>query len=309
MLGDPVQLAMQIESVTKGWRAKIIISEITRSDLSKPTRLRKLNLIHVKGVQSPITIYEAKEPHNDSIFPRMTETLEAFASGLTEYRATSRRKSISSAAVTSWPRRRRRIGTASGLRPRSKPPHRGERSALDGDRVDLDRELGLVERSDYDTGRRRVTIVVAEGLTSDFPHPEEVTWIGDDRRCLNHIGEHRARQRENGGDIGGDLARFRPDVAETYDVPFGMARDLAQDEHHAAKTLLCGSGKASSHSQPGSRVKSLLLIVTSECVTVLSTPESVYQPRRALIAKSPGLSSNRSVWRGQAQSSVKRGFA
>ena len=56
VIGDNVNLASRLESVTKDYQVSIIVSENTRN-LSANIKFRKLDRITVKGKQELVTIY------------------------------------------------------------------------------------------------------------------------------------------------------------------------------------------------------------------------------------------------------------
>lgn len=56
MIGDNVNLASRLESVTKEYDVPIIVSEATRT-LAANLNYKKLGSITVKGKQEPVTIY------------------------------------------------------------------------------------------------------------------------------------------------------------------------------------------------------------------------------------------------------------
>ena len=86
VIGDSVNLASRVEGVTKYYGAKLLISDFTRRALKTPVKVRDIDLIRVKGKTEPVALYEALDHHTAETFPRMAETLDAFAAGLTAFR-------------------------------------------------------------------------------------------------------------------------------------------------------------------------------------------------------------------------------
>jgi adenylate cyclase len=84
VIGDPVNLAARIESVTKGYGNAILICEDTFAKLTRKVPARKVDVLVVKGRQTPTTIYEVfvEEPG-----PAASEWLQAFDAGVTAYLA------------------------------------------------------------------------------------------------------------------------------------------------------------------------------------------------------------------------------
>jgi adenylate cyclase len=86
VIGDGVNLASRLESATKQYKAKILISEFTRAHLKGTYRMREVDRVVVKGKTKPVAVFEVLEFHTDASFPNMMEALDAFAYGLKAYR-------------------------------------------------------------------------------------------------------------------------------------------------------------------------------------------------------------------------------
>lgn len=86
VIGDSVNLAARLESANKQYKTSILVSEGVTASLRQPTRLREIDLIRVKGQERAVSVFEVLDYHTDETFPRMAETLEAFALGLRQYR-------------------------------------------------------------------------------------------------------------------------------------------------------------------------------------------------------------------------------
>jgi adenylate cyclase len=83
VIGDNVNLASRLESATKQYGAKILLSEMTVRDLKNPATLRELDLIRVKGKDRPVAVYEslgfrAKEPALPALLKLHAEGIEAY---------------------------------------------------------------------------------------------------------------------------------------------------------------------------------------------------------------------------------------
>lgn len=84
VIGDNVNLASRLEGATKQYGAKILLSESTVRDLTKPALLREVDVIRVKGKDRPVAVYEAlgfREPAG------LGDMLDAYEEGLAAYRA------------------------------------------------------------------------------------------------------------------------------------------------------------------------------------------------------------------------------
>jgi adenylate cyclase len=64
VIGDAVNLGSRLESLNKQYGTRIIISDATREQLSRPYRLRPLGDVIVKGKTQPVAIFEVvgREP-------------------------------------------------------------------------------------------------------------------------------------------------------------------------------------------------------------------------------------------------------
>ena len=58
VIGDAVNLGSRLESLNKQYGTRIIISEATRQQLSRPYRVRPLGEVIVKGKTQPVAIFE-----------------------------------------------------------------------------------------------------------------------------------------------------------------------------------------------------------------------------------------------------------
>ena len=81
VIGDAVNMAARIESLTKLYGAGILICEATRGDLGDRLPLRELDRIRVRGQQAPTTLYEVLSGDAPAGW------LEAFEAGRAAYTA------------------------------------------------------------------------------------------------------------------------------------------------------------------------------------------------------------------------------
>jgi len=86
VIGDSVNLASRLESATKYYGTKILISENTVKDLTREFVLREIDLIRVKGKDRPVAVYESLDFHTPDSFPRLQEMLGIYREGLAAYR-------------------------------------------------------------------------------------------------------------------------------------------------------------------------------------------------------------------------------
>jgi adenylate cyclase len=83
VIGDGVNLASRLESATKQYGAKLLISEFTKARLKSTYRMDK---VVVKGKTQPVAVFEVLEFHDDHSFPHMMDVLGHFSFGLELYR-------------------------------------------------------------------------------------------------------------------------------------------------------------------------------------------------------------------------------
>jgi adenylate cyclase len=86
-IGDPVNLASRLESATKYYGAKVLISEATRAELLHTTRLREIDRLRVQGKREPVAIYEAMDHLTEETFPNLGPAVEHYGEGIRRYRA------------------------------------------------------------------------------------------------------------------------------------------------------------------------------------------------------------------------------
>ncbi len=86
VIGDTVNLASRLESATKYYGVKVLLSEFTVEKLKADHRVRELDFLRVKGKLKPVAIYEGLDHHTPQTFPEMTPTLALFQKGLSLYR-------------------------------------------------------------------------------------------------------------------------------------------------------------------------------------------------------------------------------
>ena len=93
-IGDSVNLAARLESATKLFGVKILISGHTVAELKHEIALREIDLIRVKGQDRPVAVYEPLGYHTEATFPNSRSTLEAYQRGLACYRARDWRQAM-----------------------------------------------------------------------------------------------------------------------------------------------------------------------------------------------------------------------
>lgn len=86
VIGNRVNIAHRLEDANKYYGTSVLICSQTYARLKARTAVREIDLIRVRGMETPIAIYEAIGYHTEESFPRREEALEAFTAGLSRYR-------------------------------------------------------------------------------------------------------------------------------------------------------------------------------------------------------------------------------
>ncbi|MDK9720101.1 MAG: GAF domain-containing protein [Rhodospirillales bacterium] len=86
VIGDGVNLASRLESATKQYHAKLMISEFTKARLKGTYRMREVDKVIVKGKTQPVAVFEVLDYHTDASFPNMMDVLNNFGFGIQSFR-------------------------------------------------------------------------------------------------------------------------------------------------------------------------------------------------------------------------------
>jgi adenylate cyclase len=85
VIGDGVNLASRLESVTKYYGTSILISESTFHKLEKTYLLREIDRIRVQGKTRPVGIYEVMDHHFQAEARGLGEMIDCFCQGVRAY--------------------------------------------------------------------------------------------------------------------------------------------------------------------------------------------------------------------------------
>ena len=86
VIGNRVNIAHRLEDANKFYGTSVLICGQTYARIKEATPVREIDLIRVRGMETPIAIYEAIGHHDEESFPHREAAVEAFAEGLSRYR-------------------------------------------------------------------------------------------------------------------------------------------------------------------------------------------------------------------------------
>ncbi len=86
VVGDSVNLAARLENITRYYGADIIVSEETITEAKVSVQHRELDLIRVRGRETPSVIYQILGHHTEQTFPNMETVMYFYQEGLEAYR-------------------------------------------------------------------------------------------------------------------------------------------------------------------------------------------------------------------------------
>lgn len=86
VIGDPVNLAARLESATKVYGARILLSEFTLALISDREMIREVDLIRVKGKVQPVGVYESLGYLNGHAGEHVRQAIDLQAAALKAFR-------------------------------------------------------------------------------------------------------------------------------------------------------------------------------------------------------------------------------
>ena len=86
MIGNRVNIAHRLEDANKFYGTSILICSQTYARMRERTAVREIDLIRVRGMETPVTIYEAIGHHTEDSFPHREAAVAAFTKGVSCYR-------------------------------------------------------------------------------------------------------------------------------------------------------------------------------------------------------------------------------
>jgi len=100
-----VNLAERLQNANKYYGTNVLICEATAARLKRPVKMRELDLIRVRGINTPVPVYEVLDHHTEASFPRLDVVMSAFREGLACYRKQSWDRAVTcfSEALSAFP--------------------------------------------------------------------------------------------------------------------------------------------------------------------------------------------------------------
>ncbi len=86
VIGNRVNIAHRLEDANKFYGTSVLICSQTHERLKEPTPTREIDLIRVRGMETPVAIYEVLGHHTEESFPHRETVVGAFNRGLAGYR-------------------------------------------------------------------------------------------------------------------------------------------------------------------------------------------------------------------------------
>src|SRR5262249_51414415 len=87
VIGDPVNLAARIESLTDRYGTPILICQETRARLRDPVKLRRVDVVRVRGQTRPTTLHEILDYRAGDWTEALEQFLAVYETGLDAYLA------------------------------------------------------------------------------------------------------------------------------------------------------------------------------------------------------------------------------
>ncbi len=105
VIGDRVNLADRLQNANKYYGTSVLICQPTAARLKRVVKIRELDLIRLRGINTPVSVYEVLDHHTNESFPHLDVVLPAFKEGLAHYHKQSweRAAACFSEALSAFP--------------------------------------------------------------------------------------------------------------------------------------------------------------------------------------------------------------
>jgi len=87
VIGDGVNLAARLESASKAYGTRLLLSEFTVAALQEDHLLRHIDKLQVQGKETPVEIYEALDSYPPGFIADTDALLQSFEAAISAYRA------------------------------------------------------------------------------------------------------------------------------------------------------------------------------------------------------------------------------
>jgi adenylate cyclase len=86
VIGNRVNIAHRLEDANKYYGTSVLICSQTYARMKESSPVREIDLIRVRGMETPVAIYEAMGHHTAESFPHRDAAVAAFNEGVSRYR-------------------------------------------------------------------------------------------------------------------------------------------------------------------------------------------------------------------------------
>ena len=96
VIGDTVNMAARLEAANKFYGTDLLVSSWTVDQLSSSDGLRQIDLVRVKGIAQPVTIFESLRHYTDEVQEQLAQVVGHYSEGVNAYRHQNWDKAVTS---------------------------------------------------------------------------------------------------------------------------------------------------------------------------------------------------------------------